>query len=121
MKPFRPLPLFGNPHVQTILGNLLPARAAAGTERLVTLPDGDRIVLHETAPNGEPVAIALLIHGLGGNHRSGYMARMTNRLITLGWRVYRMDLRGAGAGIRHARRFYTAACSDDVRAVVEYL
>ena len=122
---FRPLPLLGNPHVQTILANLLTGvpRLARGTRRIVPLPDGDRIVLHETPPRlaSALAPLALLVHGLGGSHRSAYMARLTNRLNDLGWRVVRMDLRGAGAGIRFARRFYCAACSDDVRAVVEYL
>jgi predicted alpha/beta-fold hydrolase len=133
---FRPLPLLGNPHVQTILGNLLTGvpRTSRAQKRIVALPDGDRIMLHETAPRlisslppGERsgvrkrAPIALLVHGLGGSHRSAYMARMTNRLGDLGWRVFRMDLRGAGAGIRLARRFYNAGCSEDVRVVVEYL
>jgi predicted alpha/beta-fold hydrolase len=122
---FRPLPLLGNPHVQTILGNLLTGvpRMSRGTRRIVPLPDGDRIVLHETSPRlASTVApVALLVHGLGGSHQSAYMARLTNRLNRLGWRVVRMDLRGAGAGIRFAHRFYCAACSDDVRAVVEHL
>ena len=123
---FFPLPLLGNPHVQTILGNLLTGRLRTSrvVKRLVPLPDGDRIVLHETSsrsPSGMKAPIALLIHGLGGSHRSGYMARMTNRLGTAGWHVVRMDLRCAGAGIRLARRFYNAACSADVRAVVAYL
>jgi uncharacterized protein len=121
---FSPLPLLGNPHVQTILGNLLTGtpRTSSVARRIVQLPDGDRIVLHETTPrptSPRPAPIALLVHGLGGSHRSAYMARMTNRLNGLGWRVIRMDLRGAGAGIRLARRFYNAACSHDVRVVVE--
>jgi predicted alpha/beta-fold hydrolase len=90
---------------------------------VIQLPDGDRIMLHETPPAGARATapVAILVHGLGGSHRSGYMARMTNRLSALGWRIFRMDLRGAGAGIRLARRFYNAACSEDVRAVVEHL
>ena len=125
MSSFCPLPLLGNPHVQTILGNFLTGnhRTSRGHRRVVPLPDGDRVVLHETPPRAihprEP--IALLVHGLGGSHRSPYMPRMTRRLNDLGWRVLRMDLRGAGAGMRLARRFYCAACSDDIRCVVEYL
>ena len=46
---------------------------------------------------------------------------MTNRLNDQGWRVFRIDMRAAGAGVRLARRFYNAACSDDVRVVVENL
>jgi predicted alpha/beta-fold hydrolase len=122
---FRPLPLLGNPHVQTILGSLLSGvRGLARTQKsLVPLPDGDRIVLHETPPRiaHQAAPIALLVHGLGGSHRSPYIVRMTHRLSDVGWRVFAMDLRAAGVGIRFARRFYNAACSDDVRLVAEYL
>jgi predicted alpha/beta-fold hydrolase len=119
---FRPLPLLGNPHVQTILGNLLRGRprTARVAKRIVPLQDGDNIVLHESSARND-APIALLIHGLGGSHRSPYMARMTQRLNERGWHVFRMDLRCAGAGLRFARRFYNAACSADVRAVVERL
>jgi predicted alpha/beta-fold hydrolase len=124
MIPFRPLPLLGNPHVQTVLGNLLSVSARlASVPEVVTLADGDRLVTHGTLPAGwrpgHPVA--LLVHGLGGCHSSAYMRRVTVRLASQGVRVFRMDLRGCGAGAALARRFYTAACSDDVRTVLERL
>jgi predicted alpha/beta-fold hydrolase len=112
----------GNAHVQTLVGNLfrgtrprLPAK-----ERHVLLPDGDRLVLHDSVPLGwRPDArIALLVHGLGGSHRSGYMERMTALLLPRGLRVVRLDLRGAGRGAALARRTYNAASSEDVRAAV---
>lgn len=124
MMRFQPLPLLANAHVQTVLGNLPMARARGPrpAKRLAVLPDGDCIVVHETAPHGakagDDAPIALLVHGLGGSHQSGYMQRTSIRLSRLGWRVLGMDLRAAGAGVRLARRFYTAACSADVRAVV---
>jgi uncharacterized protein len=127
MADFRPIPLLANAHLQTVLGNLFAGRVptSRAVRRLVPLPDGDAIVLHESPPladvtPGSP-PIALLVHGLGGSHQSGYMRRVTQRLREAGWRVFRMDLRAAGAGLRHARRFYNAACSADVRAVVESL
>lgn len=125
MPSFRPLPLLGNPHVQTILGNFLGGdrRTPRVARRIVGLPDGDRIALSETPPRvlHPRGPTALLVHGLGGSHRSANMVRVTNRLSDLGWRVVRMDLRGAGAGVRLAQRFYNAACSGDVRTVMEYL
>jgi predicted alpha/beta-fold hydrolase len=124
---FQPLPLLGNPHVQTILGNLLTGRSRTSRARRSTvgLQDGDRIALHETLPRGRLEAgtapVALLLHGLGGSHQSAYMVRMMSRLNELGWRVFRMDLRGAGVGVRLARRLYNAGCSDDLRQVVEHI
>jgi predicted alpha/beta-fold hydrolase len=136
MSLFQPIPFLSNPHVQTVLGNLLTGRPrrARSVKRAVALPDGDLIVLHETPPRHaspllpgegpgvrEIFPVALLVHGLGGCHRSGYMQRTAQRLNALGWRVFRMDLRAAGAGLRFARRFYNAACSADVGAIVDHL
>jgi hypothetical protein len=89
---------------------------------LAPLPDGDALVLHETTPAaGTAVACVLLVHGLGGNHRSGYLRRIANELVGRSMRVYRIDLRGCGAGIRHARRLYNAACSAEVRVALEWI
>jgi predicted alpha/beta-fold hydrolase len=125
MLSFRPLPLLGNPHVQTVLGNLLPGPVLTFpcTTQVVALPDGDGVVLHDCTPPewrcGDPIAV--LIHGLGGSHASPNMVRVNQRLANRGVRVCRMDLRGSGAGVALARRFYSAACSDDVRAVLDHL
>jgi predicted alpha/beta-fold hydrolase len=119
---FRPLPLLGNPHVQTVLGNLLPGPRMHFASRLraVPLEDGDHLAVHDTLPPrwrpDDPVTI--LVHGLGGSHRSGYMVRLANALAGRGTRVVRIDLRGAGAGAGWSRRLYHAGCSADLRAVV---
>src|SRR5262245_39340116 len=95
--PFRPLPFLGNSHVQTILGNLLPAPAThlTAVARKLALPDGDALVVHDTTPRrwrpGDPVA--LLVHGLGGSHRSGYMRRVANYLNHQDIRALSLDLR----------------------------
>jgi len=96
---------------------------------LVTLADGDRIVLHEDAPAEEGLAgaafgegrIALLAHGLGGSHLSGYMQRTAAKLAARGVRVIRMDLRGSGRGFAHARHPVHAGRSDDVAAVLAWI
>lgn len=120
---FRPLPLLGNAHVQTLLGSLLPAprMRPRPRERLVQLPDGDWLILYDSAPAGWRTGdrIALLVHGLSGSHASGYMVRVARALHRQGLRVVRMDLRGAGRGVALARRPYHGGCSDDVRAAAD--
>jgi predicted alpha/beta-fold hydrolase len=121
---FRPLPFLGNPHVQTLLGNLLNGPKLSGSvERLAPLPDGDHLVLHDSVPPrwrpGD--RIALLVHGLGGSHRSAYLQRVARQLLPHGLRVVRLDLRGAGSGAAFARRTYNGGCSDDVRAAAAEL
>ena len=53
---------------------------------MICPPSGNRL---------DPVAI--LVHGLGGDHRSGYMVRVAAKLNQQGVRVFRMDQRGCGA------------------------
>jgi predicted alpha/beta-fold hydrolase len=109
--------------VQTVLGVLLNdwQRRIACRPQQVLLADGDRLSWYDSRPRqwqpGAP--IALLVHGLTGCHRSGYLVRLGRMLLGQGVRVVRMDLRGAGTSLRLARRTYTAASSPDVRAVAE--
>src|SRR4051812_45559795 len=107
-RPFRPLPLLSNPHVQTVFASVFSwtSDQHAAVSRKIALADGDALALHDSCPlswqPGEPIAV--LVHGLGGCHRSGYMRRITNRLTAEGVRTLRLDLRGAGAGLTLARR-----------------
>jgi predicted alpha/beta-fold hydrolase len=119
---FCPLPFLRNPHVQTVLGALVPGpNCPLPDERyLVPLPDGDRLVLHNNTPlgwkQGDP--LALLIHGLSGSHASPNICRLAALLLARRVRVVRMDQRGAGAGLPLARGVYHAGRSDDVRAAL---
>jgi predicted alpha/beta-fold hydrolase len=122
LKDFRPLPLLRNPHIQTLLGNFWRGGEFRGPvrEAIVELPDGDRLVLHDSMPIGwqprNPTAV--LAHGLGGCHQSPYMQRVAIELMNRGWRVVRMDLRGCGRGAPLARKLYNAGRSDDLRAAL---
>jgi predicted alpha/beta-fold hydrolase len=117
---FRPLPWLGNAHLQTVLSQCLtgPRLAHPTHERQLTLPDGDRLVLHDSVPVGwsRGDRIALLVHGLCGCHRSAIIQRVGRMLLHQRLRVVRLDLRGAGRGAALARRTYHAGISEDVRA-----
>jgi predicted alpha/beta-fold hydrolase len=119
---FRPLPLLGNAHLQTLLGHWLrgPRLRQPAREHVLWLPDGDGLLLHDIAPSdwepGDP--IALLVHGLTGSHASPQIQRLGLYLLTRGVRVVRMDLRGAGKGLPLARQSYHGGRSEDVRAAL---
>lgn len=119
---FRPLPFLRNPHVQTLLGVLVPGPECPrpNQRRILRLPDGDALVLHNNTPLGWKPGhpLALLVHGLSGSHRSPHIRRLAALLLARRVRVVRMDLRGAGAGVSLARRCYHAGRSDDIRAAL---
>ncbi len=122
MLPYRPHPLLRSGHLQTLLlGFYLgerPPHAAKAIE--VPLDDGERLVVHEElgAPLREDAPTAILVHGLGGNHRSPYLQRIAFQLRQAGVRTWRVDLRGSGAGLNLAWRPAHAGSSDDLAAVV---
>ncbi|KAA5544563.1 alpha/beta fold hydrolase [Roseiconus nitratireducens] len=119
-------------HLQTITRVSAAADGAtalrASAEHTVPLGDGDAIVLHENVPvdgaaarPGRSARCALLIHGLGGCHRSPYMIRLAGRLLADGWTVYRADMRGAGAGRLLAAGLNHAGRSGDVQAALAFI
>src|SRR5262245_13355725 len=120
---FRPLPLLANGHLQTIFGYLWRGRSFHHPTRQVQLglPDGDRLVLHDSVPDewADGRRCVLLIHGMGGNSTSGYVQRVGSRLFRRGVRVVRIDLRGTGAGFGLAEKFYHGGRSEDIRAALD--
>lgn len=122
MLPYRPHPLLRNGHLQTLMlgisyGDRPPHHA---TEIQIRLDDGESLVVHEElgGPLHDAAPTAILIHGLGGNHRSPYLQRIAQQLRLAGVRTWRVDLRGSGAGLSLAWRPAHAGSSSDLAAVV---
>jgi predicted alpha/beta-fold hydrolase len=109
-------------HRQTLAAGCWYGRLArySAVQRNVPLDDGDVVVVHDDRPigwqPGDPVA--LLMHGLNGSHQSPLLVRIASKLMPLGIRVFRWDLRGCGAGMGLARMPYHAGCSDDLAHVL---
>lgn len=112
-------------NLQTVGASLFPGntRLNGTLERHLRLDDGDLLVLHDDTPVGWERGdhVALLLHGLGGSHRSGYMVRIAQKLSKLGIRTFRLDHRGCGAGTSLARQPYHAGRIDDIAATVSLL
>lgn len=135
--PFRPKRLIAGPHAQTIGSLYFPYRFPdqPTREHIVRLDDGDRIVVHENRPSEAsllPLAdhgqhdaqsnrVVLLIHGLGGTHRSLHVARLAYKLSRHGCVCLRMDQRGCGRGLALAKRPTHAGRSNDLRQVVSFV
>lgn len=120
---FRPHPLLRGGHLQTIWSALLNEshdKYQAEQWRITLNDDDEQLVLHDDCPEtwepGSPCV--LLLHGLGGSYASSYMVRITEKLIARGRRVFRMDMRGCGAGDGLAHSPGHAGRSEDVRSCV---
>jgi len=122
---FRPHPLLTSGHLQSFVGIRLPRRDTPyqALRHQVPLDDGDQLVLHEDQPKhvGDKQPVVLLIHGLAGCYLSTYMCRMTDRLLARGYRVFRMDMRGCGAGQGLAKLPVHCGRSADVATALHYI
>lgn len=123
--PFRPLPLIGHPHLQTLVAHFLPRRRFRypDTRHPVRFPNGDVAIVHESQPaTRRPEApTVILIHGMAGSHRSGYLARFATRLLDLGIRVFRVDLPGCGESLPLCRQPSHGGRTDDLRQIYLHL
>lgn len=123
--PFEPHPFLRNPHAQTVAAVYLPGKKYPYRARhhAVSLADGDQIVLHDDCPTAWQPGdrVALLLHGLGGSHRSSGMVRIAGKLNALGLRTFRKDLRGYGAGVGLARWPFHSGRSDDADAALDFI
>jgi len=114
-------------HLQTIVGNYLRRDCPAPQLKplVVPLPDGDAIVLHVGEPEGclpdDKRPMVLLMHGLGGTHKSAYVLRAAVKLMQIGYRVAAIDHRGCGVGLAHAKRVTHAGRWQDIDAAVHFL
>jgi len=121
---FDPFPWLGSPHAQTILSSLLAwTSEPPSSQKLVSLPDGDRLSLEITTPKNWPSTdpTVILLHGLCGSHRSSYLVRMTHKNQSLGLRTVRVNMRGCGSGRGLAKQFYHSGRSEDVHEVLKAL
>ncbi len=122
---FQPHRLIRGGHAQTLAGNCLPGTVypSSAVVHQVEFEDGDVIALHEDRPPGwkDTNCTAFLIHGLAGTSQSPYMKRVAGKLTDRGVRVFRMDLRGCGAGAGLARFPYHPGRSLDGLWALKYV
>jgi uncharacterized protein len=122
---FRPHRLLWNGHLQTLSAHFSspPKPPIHANRHEVDLGDGDRLVYLDSAPPGwrRDQPIVLMVHGLCGCAESQYIVRIARRLLTLGFRVARINLRGAGTGFGLARGIYHAGRTEDVLKAAEQI
>jgi predicted alpha/beta-fold hydrolase len=123
LQPF--VPLFKNPHVQTIAGRFWPRPSLTRrfpVEGKLYRTEPDVQVLVETErPAGASRGDIVLVHGLEGSASAGYMQSMAACAVQAGYTVHRSNLRSCGGTERLARTVYHGGLTSDLLAVLRTL
>lgn len=118
-RPFAPLPGTSNPHAQTLLGQFLRPLQPPPLRRVRwDTPDGDFIDadLLEAPPDAPHL---LILHGLEGSSKSGYVVAILRHAKALGWGALAMNFRSCSGEPNRIARSYCSGESDDPRFIVQ--
>ena len=110
-----------NGHVQTLWRKFSAAPAVVHTRQRIELQDGDFIDVDWHRPTSEPAnnrTIILLLHGLCGCSRSGYILSLQQRLAQSGLTSAAMNFRGCSGEINRLARSYHSGVSEDLGEVI---
>jgi predicted alpha/beta-fold hydrolase len=122
LQPF--VPLFKNPHVQTIGGHFWPrpsARRSVAEKKLYHTEPAVQVLVETERPAGASLGDIVLVHGLEGSADAGYMHSMAACAVAAGYTVHRSNLRSCGGTERLARTVYHGGLTSDLLAVVRAL
>ena len=119
MTPFDPL--FRNPHLQTIAGHLWkrPADDRVPIERRLYQTEPQvRVLLESQRPAREAAGEIVLLHGLEGSGKSGYVRGMAAAALREGFAVHRFHMRTCGGTERLCPTLYHAGLTSDLLSVL---
>lgn len=121
VEPFQPRAPWWGADLQTVSNYLRPRpKLQSYVEERLLLPlgdgTGDRLsgALNRPAPGGPSRPLAVLIHGLSGDEHSFYIRKTALHLLTQGYPVLRLNMRGAGPSRPYCRLQYHAGRSADL-------
>ena len=121
-RPFRPAAWAAGPHAQTLLARVL--RSAQGPpferERIAT-PDDDFLDLDWGPDPGPGAPIALVLHGLEGSARRGYVRNVCRELLRVGIRPAALNLRGCSGEPNRSLHYYHSGKTDDPSFILSML
>jgi predicted alpha/beta-fold hydrolase len=120
LRPFQPL--FRNAHLATLAGNFWPRpkvdqRWPVEAALYRTEPEV-QILVHAQRPDDKPKGEIILIHGLEGSSKSGYMQSMAFAALERGYATHRFHMRGCGGSEHLAVTSYHAGQISDLLAVI---
>jgi len=108
------------PHLQTILGHLLPSKTTSPQGELQTLTLGDGDCLRGRFHQGTLPVLIYLFHGLGGSTQADYMLRTVDLCRKRGYSVLTFNHRGCGEGRGLARHPYHSGRAEDLSDAIAF-
>ncbi len=129
---FRPrpfVPLFHNPHLETVAGHFWPrpnpgARFPIERRFIRTEPEVEVLVESQQpdcAPGDSPRGQIVLLHGLEGSGKAGYMRSMAAAGLKAGFAVHRFHMRSCGGTEAHCNTLYHAGLTSDLLTFLRQL
>lgn len=119
------MPLVGNPHLLTILAHFWPAglneRRFPVERRLYRTDPGVEVLVESQRPEGRPAGELVMVHGLEGSSRAGYMLSMARAALEAGYAAHRLNLRTCGGTEAHSETPYHSGMTADVLGVLRCL
>jgi uncharacterized protein len=121
-RPFEPL--FRNPHLETIAAHFWPRPdpdLVLPPERRFVRTEPEVEVLVESQRPAEHLGHVVLIHGLEGSGKAGYMRSMSAAALAAGYAVHRFHMRSCGGTESRCNTLYHAGLTSDLLAFLRQL
>src|SRR5579863_10066458 len=120
MPPF--VPLFRNPHLQTILGHYWKRPAAdrhiPSQRRLYQTEPDVQVMVESQRPPGECRGEIVLVHGLEGSGEAGYVRSLSVCAVRAGYAAHRFHMRTCGGTEHLCQTLYHAGLTTDLLSVL---
>lgn len=118
-------PLVRNPHLLTIASHFWPSglderRFPVESRRYATEP-GVEVLVETQRSVRPPAAQVVMVHGLEGSSRSGYMKCMARAALEAGFAAHRFNLRSCGGMERCVTTGYHSGMTGDLLAFLRQL
>src|SRR5580704_18392219 len=113
-------PIFRNPHLQTIAANFWKRPDASAQfpieRRLVPTEPGVQVLVESQRPAGEARGEIVMVHGLEGSGKAGYMRSLAVAALHAGFAAHRFHMRTCGGTGHLCNTLYHAGLTSDLRA-----
>ncbi len=119
---FEAAPGLRNPHAQTIVGRMARRRLEPRYDRVrLDTDDGDFVDVDVWRGPAEPAGACLLLHGLEGSARSGYMVTTSQALAAAGIQAVALNFRSCGGEPNRRPEAYHSGRTDDIERALAWI